>query len=106
HVLHLLAAVATAIVIQRRTRSLLVTAAILSTPALAITAGWSLVDWPLLGVCAVLFTALEGDDERTIAATIGAGLLTKYTFIPFALIVLLIPRLLGVVPAMSYAERC
>jgi hypothetical protein len=89
HVLHLLAAIATAVVIQRRTQSLLVTAAIITTPALLITAGWSLVDFPLLGICAVLF---EEDDPRTIAAALGAGLLTKYTFIPFALIVLLVTR--------------
>jgi hypothetical protein len=89
HFLHLLAAIAAAVVIQRKAQSLLVTTAILTTPALLITAGWSLLDFPLLGICAVLF---DEDDERTIAAAIGAGLLTKYTFIPFALIVLLITR--------------
>ncbi|HEV7921058.1 MAG TPA: hypothetical protein VGR02_09745 [Thermoanaerobaculia bacterium] len=89
HFLHLLAALAAAVVIHRKARSRLVTAAILTTPALLLTAGWSLVDFPLLGICAVLF---DEDDERTIAAAVGAGLLTKYTFIPFALIVLLLTR--------------
>lgn len=89
HFLHLLAAIAAALIIHRKAQSMLVTAAIITTPALLITAGWSLVDFPLLGICAVLF---EEEDERTIAAAIGAGLLTKYTFIPFALIVLLIAR--------------
>jgi hypothetical protein len=86
HFVHLFAAIATAILIQRRTKDLLITAAILTTPALAITAGWSLVDFPLLGVCVALWLAVENDDDATIAAAIGAGLLTKYTFIPFALI--------------------
>ena len=86
HFVHLFAAIATAMLIQRRAKNLLVTAAILTTPALAITAGWSLVDFPLLGICVALWLALEAEDDATIAAAIGAGLLTKYTFIPFALI--------------------
>ncbi|MBV9494595.1 MAG: hypothetical protein JOZ54_10145 [Acidobacteria bacterium] len=89
HFLHLFAAIAATVVIQRRTQSALVTAAIITTPALLITAGWSLVDWPLLGICAVLF---EEDDPRTVAAAVGAGLLTKYTFVPFAILVLLFTR--------------
>lgn len=86
HFVHLLAAVATTIVIQRRTRNSLLTAAIVATPALAMTAGWSLVDWPLLGIC----VAFLDDDERESA--LAAGLLTKYTFIPFAAVVLLMRR--------------
>ena len=78
HFIHLLAAIATTIVIQRRTRNALLTAAIVTTPALALTAGWSLVDWPLLGICVAFLDA----DERESA--LAAGLLTKYTFIPFA----------------------
>ncbi len=92
HLLHLLAAIATTFFIWRRTASALLTAAIVATPALALTAGWSLVDWPLLGICAVLYAAVEDDDERTVAAALGAGLLTKYTFIPFAIVVLALKR--------------
>jgi len=86
HMLHLIAALATAILIHRRTRDALLTAAIVTTPALALTAGWSLVDWPLLGIC----FALLDDDEITPA--LAAGLLTKYTFLPFALVVLIVKR--------------
>ena len=86
HFVHLIAAIATTIVIQRRTRNGLLTAAIVATPALALTAGWSLVDWPLLGIC----VAFLDDDERESA--LAAGLLTKYTFIPFAAVVLAMKR--------------
>ncbi len=86
HFLHLIAAIATTAVIHRRTRNALLTAAIVTTPALALTAGWSLVDWPLLGIC----VAFLDDDERESA--LAAGLLTKYTFIPFALVVTAIKR--------------
>lgn len=96
HFVHLFAAIATAVLIQRRAKNLLVTAAILTTPALAITAGWSLVDFPLLGICVALWLALEADDDATIAAAIGAGLLTKYTFIPLAVVALAVGRRLKV----------
>jgi hypothetical protein len=86
HFLHLIAAVATTILIHRRTRDALLTAAIVTTPALALTAGWSLVDWPLLGIC----FALLDDDE--VPPALAAGLLTKYTFIPFAIVVLAVKR--------------
>ena len=89
HFLHLAAAIATTILIARRTRDLLLTAAIVATPALALTAGWSLVDWPLLGICVALVTALDEGDDATLAAALGAGLLTKYTFIPIAVIAVL-----------------
>ena len=92
HLLHLLAAIATTWLIARRTRSWLVTAAIVSTPALALTAGWSLVDWPLAGICVALVAALEDDDDRTIAVAVAAGLLTKYTFLPFALIAVVVTK--------------
>jgi hypothetical protein len=96
HLLHLIAALATTILIQRRTRDALLTAAIVATPALALTAGWSLVDWPLLGIC----IALLDDDE--IPAALAAGLLTKYTFIPIAIIVLLVKRRFrGIAPAIA-----
>jgi hypothetical protein len=86
HFLHLFAAMATVWLIVRRTDSWLATAAIVTTPALAITAGWSLVDWPLAG----LFVAML-DDEESSAAT-AAGLLTKYTFAPFAILVWAVKR--------------
>jgi hypothetical protein len=98
HLLHLACALAVALLIWRRTESALVTAAIVTTPALAIIAGWSLVDWPLIGACIVLWI---GDDDATEAAALGAGLLIKYTFIPFAVIAMLAkrkwrPALLGI----------
>src|SRR6185436_13696843 len=92
HFLHLLAAIATIALIARRTQSWLATAAIATTPALAITAGWSLVDWPLAGLFVVLFVALESDDADTASAATAAGLLTKYTFLPFALVAWLLAR--------------
>ncbi|HEY2093582.1 MAG TPA: hypothetical protein VGJ81_17040 [Thermoanaerobaculia bacterium] len=85
HFLHLIAALATTAVIHRRTRNALLTAAIVTTPALALTAGWSLVDWPLLGICVAFLDV----DERE--SGLAAGLLTKYTFIPFALLLVLLP---------------
>jgi len=92
HFIHLFAAIATTVLIQRRAKNLLITAAIITTPALAITAGWSMVDFPLLGICVALWIALENDDDATAAAAIGAGLLTKYTFIPFAVVALAVGR--------------
>lgn len=93
HFVHLAAAIATAALIHRLTKgNLLATAAIVTTPALALTAGWSLVDWPLLGICAALVLALDAADDATIASAVGAGLLTKYTFIPFAVIAFVVAR--------------
>ena len=92
HFLHLFAAIATAFLIARRTESWLATAAIVTTPALAITAGWSLVDWPLTGLFVATFVALERDDTRTASAATAAGLLTKYTFLPFAILAWAIRR--------------
>jgi hypothetical protein len=92
HLLHLLAALAVTLLIQRRVRNMLITAAIVTTPALAISAGWSLADWPLAGSCVALWIALEDEDDATAAAAIGAGLLTKYTFIPFAIVALAVAR--------------
>ena len=86
HFIHLIAAIAATAIIHRRTRNGLLTAAIVTTPALALTAGWSIVDWPLLGIC----VAFLDDDERE--SGLAAGLLTKYTFIPFALVVLAMRR--------------
>jgi hypothetical protein len=92
HFLHLFAAIATSMLIARRTGSWLATAAIVTTPALAITAGWSLVDWPLAGLFVVTWVALEKDDVATASAATAAGLLTKYTFLPFALLVWVVKR--------------
>lgn len=92
HFLHLLAAIATTILIVRRTESWLATAAIITTPALAIAAGWSLVEWPLIGLFVVLFLAMERDDLRMASAATAAGFLTKYTFGPFAVLAWAIKR--------------
>jgi len=93
HFLHLFAAFATAAVAHELTRkSALGTAAIITTPALAICAGWSLVDWPLAGICLTAFGAVEDGDDALLAASLGAGLLTKYTFVPFAIILVLATR--------------
>ncbi|MFP5246053.1 MAG: hypothetical protein ACLGH0_05120, partial [Thermoanaerobaculia bacterium] len=100
HFLHLFAAIATTLLIARRTTSWLATAAIVTTPALAITAGWSLVDWPLAGVFVALWSALEDDDPKTASAATAAGLLTKYTFAPFALIAWAIKRRIPQWPAL------
>jgi hypothetical protein len=89
HVLHLIAALATTAMLYRLARgNALAVAAIVTTPALALIAGWSLNDWPLIGICAVLVLALDQDDVPTWAIALAAGLLTKYTFIPFAIIAL------------------
>ena len=87
HFLHLGAALAATAQLFRLARgNALAVAAIVTTPALALIAGWSLVDWPLIGICAALVLALEDHDVATISIAIAAGLLTKYTFIPFAII--------------------
>jgi hypothetical protein len=100
HFVHLLAAIATTILLLRFARrqggdeqhAWLAVAAVVATPAVALTAGWSLVDWPLLGICAALLLALDADDAPSIAAAVAAGLLTKYTFLPFAFVALLVTR--------------
>jgi hypothetical protein len=89
HLLHLLIALAATIVIARRTGNLLLTAAIVATPALAVTAGWSLVDWAMAGLAIALSAAIDDGDEAASAALLGAGLLTKYTFVPIAALLLL-----------------
>jgi hypothetical protein len=92
HLLHLIAAIAAIVLAWRATNgNLLLTAAIASTPALALTAGWSLVDWPLLGIFLVLADSVRREeDNATVAASIAAGLLTKYTFVPFAIAMLIV----------------
>jgi len=93
HFLHLGAAVAATAMLFRLSRgNALALAAIVTTPALALIAGWSLVDWPLIGICAILVLALDNDDAATISMAIAAGLLTKYTFVPFAIIAVVVAR--------------
>ena len=92
HFLHLFAAIATALLVFRRSGSWLATAAIVTTPALAISAGWSLVDWPLAGLFVALYVALESDDRDTATAATAAGLLTKSTFLPFAIVAWVVAR--------------
>jgi hypothetical protein len=89
HFLHLLAAAAVTLLLFRPRRDAYLVAAIVTTPALALTAGWSLVDWLVLGEAIALVMALEADDTPTVAAALAAGLLTKYTFIPLAVIAVL-----------------
>ena len=90
HMLHLFAAAAATALLFAGDG--LLVAAIVSAPVLAITAGWSLVDWNLLAAAMALYRAVEADDRRTMGAALAAGLLTKYTFIPFAAIVLFARR--------------
>jgi hypothetical protein len=82
HFVHLAAALAAIALLLRLARgNTLAAAAVVATPALALTAGWSMVDFPLVGICAAM--AL---DEETPGPSIAAGLLTSYTFVPFALL--------------------
>jgi hypothetical protein len=72
---------------------LLFAAAIVTAPVLLVTAGWSWNEVPLVGVVVVLFLALdELANGRPALALIGlavsAGLATKYTFAPIALLLL------------------
>jgi hypothetical protein len=91
HVLHFLAAVAALVVtwrfLARRASPLTAlagTAAIASIPALAVTSGWSLTDWPLTGLCVLMSEALAGEetDLAALGVVLAAGTLTKYTFWP------------------------
>lgn len=103
HFLHLFAAIATTWLLFRTAkRDHFMVAAIITTPALVLTAGWSLVDWVLLGVALALVTALEAEDAVTVASALGAGLLTKYTFIPLAVIAIVVTRKYkGVLPGLA-----
>ena len=48
----------------------------------------------LAGLFAILFVSLESDDRDTASAVTAAGLLAKYTFLPFALIAWLVVGLI------------
>lgn len=100
HFLHLLAAIATTALILRKSASWLATAAIVTAPALAATAGWSLVEWPLVGLFVALWTLLESEDLNGASAATAAGLLTKYTFAPFALLAWAVKRRIPRWPAL------
>ncbi|PYQ52335.1 MAG: hypothetical protein DMF59_04940 [Acidobacteria bacterium] len=103
HFLHLFAAIAVVVLLLRNTKDCpIMTVAIVATPALALTAGWSLVDWIVLGVSLVLVNALEQDDAATVTAAVAAGMLTKYTFIPIAIIAILVTRKFrGLIPGVA-----
>ncbi|MGA7617596.1 MAG: hypothetical protein WBX15_20715 [Thermoanaerobaculia bacterium] len=101
HFFALLLAIATSLVVfnwihrasKSRAAALAGTIAILGTPALLITAGWLWVDVPLVGMSMILFASLDERDAGRrspgiIAGALAAGLLTKYTFIPLALLLL------------------
>lgn len=93
HLLHLFVAIAGGIVLlrslpQTRLRSIGV-AALVSTPAIILGAGWSGTDVPLVAVSLVLFLSLDRflrgmGGAEWIASSIAAGLLIKYTFLPIA----------------------
>ena len=99
HLLHLLAAFATAFVVAAWLRrrhslelSLAATFALVSTPALLVTAGWSWNEWPLVGICVVIAERLDRPGPAwpsSLLAAIAAGLLCKYTFLIFALVIVL-----------------
>ncbi|MCK5799221.1 MAG: hypothetical protein KAI47_18645, partial [Deltaproteobacteria bacterium] len=115
HLLHLVIAVAVCGLLYRwlqRFRlgalgSLVAIAALLSTPALLITAGLSWNDWPLWGLCVALLYALDGPaDGKTgpgaappapavapLALAIAGGLLCKYTFLVYGAVVVGVPLL-------------
>jgi len=103
HFLHLGAALAATAMLFRLSRgNAIALGAIVTTPALVLIAGWSLVDWPLIGICAILVLALDDDDGATISMAVAAGLLTKYTFIPFAIIAMIVARRWrGLLPGMA-----
>ncbi|MDX1585030.1 MAG: hypothetical protein R3338_15640, partial [Thermoanaerobaculia bacterium] len=97
HLLHLFVAIALAILAIRwladgRLGALGV-AAIASTPALLLSAGWSGTDVPLVAVTLALFLFLDrflrsGGGRAGIAAAVAAGLLVKYTFLPIAAVLI------------------
>jgi hypothetical protein len=98
HFVHLLCGVALAALLVRRlaresAAPLLFGAAVVTAPALLVIVGWSWNDVPLVGLVAVLYLALEEfvEDARGLATAglaIAAGLLTKYTFAPVAILLL------------------
>lgn len=97
HLLHLFVGIAAGIVLVRslpRTRSsLLGAAAVISTPAVVLGAGWSGTDIPLVAVTLVLFLSLDrylrgSGGGAWVAPSIAAGFLIKYTFLPVAILLI------------------
>ncbi|MBW3670521.1 MAG: hypothetical protein KY432_02480 [Acidobacteria bacterium] len=108
HLLHLLIGIAGGIVLVRslpRTRSsLLGAAAVMSTPAIILGAGWSGTDIPLVAVTLVLFLSLDryltgNGGGAWVASSIAAGLLIKYTFLP------IVALLVGVALVFAASRR-
>jgi hypothetical protein len=99
HLLHAISATATGLLffaaLRRRVSTGAAaygTLALISTPALLATAGFAWNDWPLVGIGAVLFMSLEEGNRRGTAVALAAGLLTKYTFAPLALLLIVASR--------------
>ncbi len=98
HFLHLFVAIATMFLIHEWLRgrvshaaSLLSLAAMVTCPALLITAGLSWNDWAVTGTAVALLITLEGHSREAtrgygaaVAVALAAGMLTKYTFYPVA----------------------
>lgn len=99
HLLHLIAALATALVagawLRRRHSlelALAATFAIVSTPALLVTAGWSWNEWPLVGICVVMMDRLDRPGHAwrsSVLSAMAAGMLCKYTFLIFVIVTVL-----------------
>lgn len=101
HFLHLLAAIAAfsvlALALPQAAGGLTAAIAIASTPALLLTAGWSWNEWPLVGLTLTALLAarsIAADDENgpgpaVFALALAGGFLTKYTFAPLALVLIL-----------------
>lgn len=98
HFLHFLAAIAATFLIYSWLQgklsagfALAGTAALVTTPALLVTAGWSWNEWILIGICVALLSELDRErpDPATVAALLAAGMMTKYSFPLFALVLLI-----------------
>lgn len=97
HFVHLFAAAATALLLFRWLGTTAVGAAawlaIVSTPALLLTAGWAWNEWPLLGIVivavrsAMQFAAGRAEESARLSMALAAGMLVKYTFAPAALVI-------------------
>lgn len=98
HFLHLFIAIAVVFLIHewlsRRVSAssgVLYVAAIVTTPALLLTAGWSWNDWAVIGAAVALLVALDDHlrefsrgSAAAVSLALAAGMLTKYTFYPLA----------------------
>jgi hypothetical protein len=96
HLVHLAVTVAVLVLVVRWVSAraslgagLLAAAALATPPALVTSAGLVWNEWPLLGASLILFFALERfareeAQPATLALAVAAGMLTKYTFAPYA----------------------